>query len=290
MLIEKTGNIMSSHETSGFATQPNAPLRQMASLQTSDLKLPKSTTFNMFGKDGFTFFDMLDIINPLQHLPGISFLYRKITGDTIDPGSRIIGGTILGGPIGAIANLGDVILQRETGKNLVESATSLFLAKEQKKEINLNKTNATANTIGQETAKRVSPEGALGTPAVSSPRNQEDQGMSAMPISANKTSGKNRTSLHRQDPPELFTAANISTIDKINLETRFLEKQAFHYGKPAITPASTKNHLNSANTYTPDNKKKVFKNSLLSGLEKYHATIKLANTASLGHEALKITR
>ena len=157
MLIEKTGNIMSLHETSGFATQPNAPLRQMPSLQTNDLKLPKSTGFNMFGKDGFTFFDMLDIINPLQHLPGISFLYRKITGDTIDPGSRIIGGTILGGPIGAIANLGDVLLQRETGKDLAESATSLFLAKEQKKEINFDKTNATANTIGQETAKKFSP-------------------------------------------------------------------------------------------------------------------------------------
>ena len=290
MLIEKTGNIMSLHETSGFATQPNAPLRQMPSLQTNDLKLPKSTGFNMFGKDGFTFFDMLDIINPLQHLPGISFLYRKITGDTIDPGSRIIGGTILGGPIGAIANLGDVILQRETGKDLAESATSLFLAKEQKKEINFDKTNATANTIGQETAKKISPEGTLRTPTLSRPRNQEDQGMSAMPISTNKTSGKDRTSLRREDPPELFTVPNISTIHEINLETRFLEKQALHSGKPAITPASTKKHLNSANIHTPDNKRNMFKNSMLSGLEKYHATIKLADTASPGHEALKITR
>ena len=86
--------------------------------------MAKSTDFNMFGKDGFTFFDMLDIINPLQHIPGVSFLYRKITGDTIDPGSRIIGGTILGGPIGAIANLGDVMLQHKTGEGLAETAAS----------------------------------------------------------------------------------------------------------------------------------------------------------------------
>ena len=38
--------------------------------------------FAPFGSDGFSFLDVLDIINPLQHLPVISTLYRQVTGDT----------------------------------------------------------------------------------------------------------------------------------------------------------------------------------------------------------------
>ena len=40
--------------------------------------------FTLFGEDGFTFADFLDIINPLQHIPVLSTLYRHLTGDTID--------------------------------------------------------------------------------------------------------------------------------------------------------------------------------------------------------------
>ena len=47
--------------------------------------------FKPFGQDGMTFLDFLDIINPLQHIPLVSTIYRKITGDTIDPASRIAG-------------------------------------------------------------------------------------------------------------------------------------------------------------------------------------------------------
>ncbi|MDP6473864.1 MAG: hypothetical protein QF894_03030 [Alphaproteobacteria bacterium] len=36
-----------------------------------------------FGADGFGFDDFLDLINPLQHIPIISTIYREITGDTI---------------------------------------------------------------------------------------------------------------------------------------------------------------------------------------------------------------
>ena len=281
---------MSLTETSSLAPQPTDSLRQPPVLQKGGLKLPKSTSFNMFGKDGFTFFDMLDIINPLQHLPGISFLYRKITGDTIDPGSRIIGGTILGGPIGAIANLTDVMLQQETGKDLAESARSLFLAKEQKEGINLYKTNTANEEFGHETLKKNASDVSLNTPDNNDPRNKVDQGMSAIPISKVKNRGRDTTSFGRNDPPELFASIDTSTIDKINLETRFLEKQAFISGKTTITPSYRRNHLNSANPLNSHNKKQVFENSMLSGLQKYHATIKLGGSAHLGHETLKITR
>ena len=38
----------------------------------------------------FTFDDLIDVINPLQHLPIVSTIYRAITGDEITPHARAI--------------------------------------------------------------------------------------------------------------------------------------------------------------------------------------------------------
>src|SRR5258708_13862275 len=38
---------------------------------------------HLWGQKGFQFHDLLDAINPLQHLPVISTVYRWITGNTI---------------------------------------------------------------------------------------------------------------------------------------------------------------------------------------------------------------
>lgn len=65
---------------------------------------PPNGEFHPFGEDGLTFRDVLDVVNPLQHIPLIGTLYRKLTGDTIDPAMRIAGGALFGGPIGAIAS------------------------------------------------------------------------------------------------------------------------------------------------------------------------------------------
>ena len=53
-----------------------------------------SHDLRFFGKDGFTFLDFLDMVNPLHHIPIVSTLYQSITGDTIDPGAKIVGGTL----------------------------------------------------------------------------------------------------------------------------------------------------------------------------------------------------
>jgi hypothetical protein len=79
----------------------------------------------MFGKDGFTFSDFLDIINPFQHIPVVSTIYRAVTGDKIDPGSRIVGGGIFGGPIGLIASMVSGIVEEATGKDPGEHALAL---------------------------------------------------------------------------------------------------------------------------------------------------------------------
>lgn len=50
-----------------------------------------------------SFDDFVDFINPLQHLPIVSTVYRALSGDEISPQARAIGGAIYGGPAGMIS-------------------------------------------------------------------------------------------------------------------------------------------------------------------------------------------
>jgi len=71
-----------------------------------------------WGGDGLRFGDILDTINPLQHIPGVSTIYRNLTGDEMSPGARIAGGTIFGGPIGFISGLVSSAVEGATGRDL----------------------------------------------------------------------------------------------------------------------------------------------------------------------------
>ena len=55
----------------------------------------------LFGDDGFNFKDVLDLVNPLQHIPVVGNVYRKLTGDVLAPAMRVAGGALFGGPLGA---------------------------------------------------------------------------------------------------------------------------------------------------------------------------------------------
>jgi hypothetical protein len=71
----------------------------------------------------FSFKDILDMLNPLQHLPVISTLYRKLTGDTIGGVARIIGGAIYGragGIASMISSVANAIFGAVTGKDMGE--------------------------------------------------------------------------------------------------------------------------------------------------------------------------
>ena len=58
------------------------------------------------------------IVNPLHHIPLVSAVYEGITGDTIKPTGRIVGGAIFGGLAGAAAGIANVIIEEETGKDM----------------------------------------------------------------------------------------------------------------------------------------------------------------------------
>jgi hypothetical protein len=78
-------------------------------------------------KDGgsFGFHDLLDTINPLQHIPVVSAIYRWLTGDTPGNVARIVGDGLFGGPLGLAAGALSVALKEETGKDPGELALAL---------------------------------------------------------------------------------------------------------------------------------------------------------------------
>ncbi|MDP6351956.1 MAG: hypothetical protein QF926_05455 [Alphaproteobacteria bacterium] len=76
-----------------------------------------------WGEDGFTFDDLVDLFNPLHHLPVIGTLYRELTEDRIAPGPRLIGAALFGGgPLGAALGITraaiDIGVEDATGKDM----------------------------------------------------------------------------------------------------------------------------------------------------------------------------
>ncbi|MGH7034230.1 MAG: hypothetical protein ACREFL_10915 [Stellaceae bacterium] len=83
---------------------------------------PPASGPSLWSHDGFGFKDLLDIVNPLQHLPIIGSVYRYLTGDELSGGARIVGDTIYGGPIGFGVGVVSTLLTDSDGRDLGEKA------------------------------------------------------------------------------------------------------------------------------------------------------------------------
>jgi hypothetical protein len=70
--------------------------------------------------EDFSFSDIVDVLNPLQHIPIVNRIYRTITGDEIGLAPKIAGGTLFGGVIGLVASLIDSAVEEKTGKDATE--------------------------------------------------------------------------------------------------------------------------------------------------------------------------
>ncbi|MBA2587060.1 MAG: hypothetical protein H0U98_00375 [Alphaproteobacteria bacterium] len=80
----------------------------------------KTGTAAASGEDFFH--HILDVINPLQHLPVIGSIYRAITGEHIGPVEKIAGDTLYGGLWGAMSSIADVAFEGITGKSFEDTA------------------------------------------------------------------------------------------------------------------------------------------------------------------------
>jgi len=79
---------------------------------------PPGAAARFWGPDGFTFADILDLVNPLQHIPVIAPLYRAITGDALAPGARILGGALYGGVTGLVSSVVNAMIEETTGADI----------------------------------------------------------------------------------------------------------------------------------------------------------------------------
>ena len=85
---------------------------------------------DFFGDDGLTFADVVDIVNPLQHLPVISGIYRSLTGDEMSDGARLAGDALYGGPVGLGVGLANTIVEDATGKDIGGTAMAALFGSE----------------------------------------------------------------------------------------------------------------------------------------------------------------
>jgi hypothetical protein len=78
------------------------------------------------GADGKSFFEnMLDVVNPLEHLPIVSTIYHAITGNQSGDVEKIAGDTLYGGPIGLLSSVADVAFEKITGKDFGDTMLAM---------------------------------------------------------------------------------------------------------------------------------------------------------------------
>lgn len=92
--------------------------------------LPGASDQPLLGENGVVnFADILDVINPLQHIPIVSTIYRAVTGDQISAGARLVGNALLGGVAGFAAGLIDVASEAATGKDIGQTVLAALTGK-----------------------------------------------------------------------------------------------------------------------------------------------------------------
>lgn len=65
----------------------------------------------------FGFADLLDVINPLQHVPLLGSVYREVTGDQIGAPARVLGDMLYGGPVGLAFGVVDMLFAEIAGQS-----------------------------------------------------------------------------------------------------------------------------------------------------------------------------
>lgn len=114
-------SLMTPDPAKARATRPEVQTAQASSRVHEDKRAPEMAADDgyMFGEDGLTFGDLLDIVNPLQHLPVVGAVYRSITGDEASPGAKMAGGAIYGGPIGFASAMINNAIEETTGDDVM---------------------------------------------------------------------------------------------------------------------------------------------------------------------------
>jgi hypothetical protein len=115
-------------------------VNNLASLDTMELRSRPAQAETT--DDGFGFDDVLDMINPLQHLPVIGTAYRAITGDEMETPARLAGGALFGGLFGFLGALGSAAYEEIVGESVDETLLSFFDAGNEPQQANAARATA----------------------------------------------------------------------------------------------------------------------------------------------------
>jgi hypothetical protein len=100
-------------------------MAQAGTTGTSENMLAYRPDFRSAQDEAFGFADLIDMVNPLQHIPLVNHLYRKLTGDGIKPAGKLVGGTVFAGPAGLAGGIVNLIVEKETGRDITGNALAL---------------------------------------------------------------------------------------------------------------------------------------------------------------------
>ncbi len=148
---EKNSKASSAKEQTAarFADALNATKESVSSSPFRMALAPSETAPGSTGSPKpFGFGDILDIVNPLHHIPLIGSLYRNISGDEIRGPGRILGGAIFGGPLGAASSMVNMLIEYDTGQDITAHALNMVNGHPQTEQTSskaLHRTKSTSN-------------------------------------------------------------------------------------------------------------------------------------------------
>lgn len=105
------------------------PVRETQPIQSKSQQQPQDA--NSADEPGGLFDALLDTVNPLQHIPGVSDVYQSVTGDKSSAMANMAGGFLFGGPMGLAAGAASSFLEMVTGKSLLGNAMAFLSGEEE---------------------------------------------------------------------------------------------------------------------------------------------------------------
>lgn len=148
------------------------------------------------------FADLLDVINPLQHIPVVSSLYRELTGDEIKAPARVLGGFLFGGPVGLVGSVANAAIEEASGRDLGETVMAWAFGAGDDGSANLAEAPRPAETLAE-----IAPAAGAPTPAAPAAASAIPPAAAGMPATV-MTSGESGPRPNRAAAPSRDDSAD----------------------------------------------------------------------------------
>ena len=102
----------------------NNTFAQDVPASTSALSLANGADNTNVTAPSLSFGELLDVVNPLHHLPVVGNVYRELTDDKISAVARVSGGLLYGGPLGGAVSLATAAVEEHAGHDITSAVAS----------------------------------------------------------------------------------------------------------------------------------------------------------------------